>query len=986
MTTCSQSTVPLFHAETEGFDLIGQITPYTYAEALHLLPSMASELVVRLEGLKEHGNAAHAANLAEREAALQHLLGTQLPEMMQQYTQQLQQAAASMHAQQHPLADAVETADDTAAIADLLGLAEEVPASLAGVSTSEMAAGAVHDELLDAEYQSEEDLHRATQAVGQTAPDIFDRLQAETHSPATFRESSDDPFAEDFHQDLTPFWETPQDVAYLDSETNDGEPWTSPNADGSLESGDGADVFELLFSSDADAQEGAAASDLEQPIVSPAAQAADQLASSPAEVSAADSTDVAAVCSDSATLQGIAGSSATSTADSADLLSTLGDGVIASVADGHGADQAAAEEPRASDAYNFDEFVASLSLQQQSQLSRSADTRDNALAKLPSALQLAVQDMIDILEDLVAAYSHNTSSRAQAAGQDVAVRQMLHKIICLWQQLCSPSTCVSDPLFLFRDGPVTKAVRRGSMLLLEDFDAPSQAVTERLNSMLEPEPTFAVTEDITLSGNAEVPLPPGFQVRGILLGPICFTHQSCACYHSAILHNRAFGTYVYSVLNCYSQLLCDVILLHTSQPGHRGKACVETLCTRHRTKCIRILVTLMMLRRCACCLCVQVFATVHQSSSTQRLNLSPATRSRFTTVAAIPYTSDETHSILQRQLADLLCCPGGGGKERGASSRDVQQLLTLIFGLKSTTEQELKVQVNIRQLLSCVHFVAAHTCEPSWTRRLLVGFRWLVIDTYQPDPHQQLQMAAKWLQGHLQDTSGTVKDLQQHVDAAFQLPDSLELQHMPLLVQAGAYVQLAYTGVAAAAAATTTAEGDVALLASPLSRLHLSCTASVVTNMARIFAATTVRGSLLLEGPPGIGKTAVVQQVAAVLGVSCERINLSANTTTEQLFGSFVPQVLAGQRVFAWQDGVLVRAVRQGKWLLLDEINLAPSEVLAALAPILDRCVGCSRLLCGSRGITACSSQLAQSIVCHYGVALMQTADAVATKIMAQVP
>lgn len=91
---------------------------------------------------------------------------------------------------------------------------------------------------------------------------------------------------------------------------------------------------------------------------------------------------------------------------------------------------------------------------------------------------------------------------------------MLYKIKSLWQRLSSPALRTADPLFIFRDGPVTRAAKAGSLLLLEDFDGPSQAVTERLNSLLEPEPSFAASEDITLGpGGADVVLPPSFQVR-----------------------------------------------------------------------------------------------------------------------------------------------------------------------------------------------------------------------------------------------------------------------------------------------------------------------------------------------------------------------------------------------------------------------------------------------------------------------------------------
>ena len=35
-------------------------------------------------------------------------------------------------------------------------------------------------------------------------------------------------------------------------------------------------------------------------------------------------------------------------------------------------------------------------------------------------------------------------------------------------------------------------------------------------------------------------------------------------------------------------------------------------------------------------------------------------------------------------------------------------------------------------------------------------------------------------------------------------------------------------------------------------------------------------------------------------------------------------------------DGILVRALRLGHWVILDELNLAPSEVLEALNRLLD--------------------------------------------------
>lgn len=39
-----------------------------------------------------------------------------------------------------------------------------------------------------------------------------------------------------------------------------------------------------------------------------------------------------------------------------------------------------------------------------------------------------------------------------------------------------------------------------------------------------------------------------------------------------------------------------------------------------------------------------------------------------------------------------------------------------------------------------------------------------------------------------------------------------------------------------------------------------------------------------------------------------------------------------GGFAFAFREGALVKALRQGHWVLLDEINLAPSEVACQIA------------------------------------------------------
>ena len=68
-------------------------------------------------------------------------------------------------------------------------------------------------------------------------------------------------------------------------------------------------------------------------------------------------------------------------------------------------------------------------------------------------------------------------------------------------------------------------------------------------------------------------------------------------------------------------------------------------------------------------------------------------------------------------------------------------------------------------------------------------------------------------------------------------------------------------------------------------------------------------------------------------GHSCIRINNHEHTDLQEYLGSYVT-TSKGQLVFS--EGPLVQAVRRGYWIILDELNLAPSEVLEALNRLLD--------------------------------------------------
>lgn len=111
-------------------------------------------------------------------------------------------------------------------------------------------------------------------------------------------------------------------------------------------------------------------------------------------------------------------------------------------------------------------------------------------------------------------------------------------------------------------------------------------------------------------------------------------------------------------------------------------------------------------------------------------------------------------------------------------------------------------------------------------------------------------------------------------------------------------------------------------------------TESVKEHLKNLAKAIFIRRyPVLLQGPTSSGKTSLVWFLAALTGHEFVRINNHEHTDLQEYLGSYITD-LSGKLVF--QEGPLVKAVRQGHWIVLDELNLAPSDVLEALNRLLD--------------------------------------------------
>uniref|UniRef100_A0A0N5C8B2 Midasin n=1 Tax=Strongyloides papillosus TaxID=174720 RepID=A0A0N5C8B2_STREA len=108
-------------------------------------------------------------------------------------------------------------------------------------------------------------------------------------------------------------------------------------------------------------------------------------------------------------------------------------------------------------------------------------------------------------------------------------------------------------------------------------------------------------------------------------------------------------------------------------------------------------------------------------------------------------------------------------------------------------------------------------------------------------------------------------------------------------------------------------------------------------NVLRLARALLINKPVMLEGSPGAGKSSTVMALASVTGHKLIRLNLSDQTDLCDLFGSDIPVTLEdGTTSFSWQDGPVLKAIKEGCWILLDEMNLASQSVLEGLNSCFD--------------------------------------------------
>jgi len=177
-----------------------------------------------------------------------------------------------------------------------------------------------------------------------------------------------------------------------------------------------------------------------------------------------------------------------------------------------------------------------------------------------------------------------------------------------------------------------------------------------------------------------------------------------------------------------------------------------------------------------------------------------------------------------------------------------------------------------------------------------------------------------------------------------------------------------------------------ALAPSPAAFVHYCLDPITAETLAHIAASVALGEPCLLEGETSTSKTSAILYLAALLNQPVIRVNLNGQTDTGELVGRYVPraletdlpvspeelreveellepetrlilnraaqeqralgraevqQVMANERMrshpWRWQDGPIIEALRQGWWVILDELNLAEPQIVERLNSVLER-------------------------------------------------
>ncbi|MBK3493956.1 MoxR family ATPase [Viridibacillus sp. YIM B01967] len=103
-----------------------------------------------------------------------------------------------------------------------------------------------------------------------------------------------------------------------------------------------------------------------------------------------------------------------------------------------------------------------------------------------------------------------------------------------------------------------------------------------------------------------------------------------------------------------------------------------------------------------------------------------------------------------------------------------------------------------------------------------------------------------------------------------------------------------------------------------------------------VLLSISLQKPVLLKGPAGSGKTKLAESVSAYFRQPMHSINCSVDLDAESLLGFKTIVQKDGETVIEFVEGPVVKAMKEGHLLYIDEINMAKAETLPILHSVLD--------------------------------------------------
>ncbi|KAG7889896.1 hypothetical protein KL936_002570 [Ogataea polymorpha] len=302
----------------------------------------------------------------------------------------------------------------------------------------------------------------------------------------------------------------------------------------------------------------------------------------------------------------------------------------------------------------------------------------------------------------------------------------------------------------------------------------------------------------------------------------------------------------------------------------------------------------------------QFFATMNPGGDYGKKELSPALRNRFTEIWVPSMESfDDVRQIVESQLAP--------GNRRLA---DAVVRFSEWYGLRLGNGSATSGVISLRDILAWVTFINSATANGTAPpAALLHGACMVFIDglgtnntAFLADNEARLRQTKLEFVQKLAEFSGL------YLQPLYTAPCEVHVTEHHVIC-----------GEFRVSRVSATEDSNFNLTAP-----------TTAANAMRVVRAMQIHKPILLEGSPGVGKTSLVSALAAAVGKSLTRINLSEQTDLIDLFGSDSPVEDGEAGEFRWRDSPFLRAMKRGDWVLLDEMNLASQSVLEGLNACLD--------------------------------------------------